>query len=75
MLDCNFRNHAGNSPVIMMNQLKFIYYNPFKDLHSHPIHTYFPIIASNIAVKLVVFSRNTCFVKLIWYITTRKVNE
>ena len=31
-----------------MNQLKPIYNSPFKDSHSHPIHTYFPIIASNV---------------------------
>ena len=31
-----------------MNQLKSIYNSPFKDLHSHPIHTCFPIIASNV---------------------------
>ena len=30
-----------------MNQLKSIYNSPFKDLYSHPIHTCFPIIASN----------------------------
>ena len=30
-----------------MNQLKSIYNSPFKDLHSHPIHTCFPINASN----------------------------
>ena len=31
----------------MMNQLKSIYNGPFKDSHSHPIHTCFLIIASN----------------------------
>ena len=30
-----------------MNQTKFIYNSPFKDSYSHPIHTCFPIIASN----------------------------
>ena len=30
-----------------MNQLKSIYNSPFKDLQSHPIHTCFPMIASN----------------------------
>ena len=30
-----------------MHQLKSIYNSPFKDLHSHPIHACFPIIASN----------------------------
>ena len=33
--------------VINMNQLKSIYNSPFKDSHSHPIHTFFLIIASN----------------------------
>ena len=31
-----------------MNLLKSIYNSPFKELYSHPIHTCFPIIASNI---------------------------
>ena len=31
----------------MMNQLKSIYNNPFKNSHSHPIHTCLAIIASN----------------------------
>ena len=30
-----------------MNQLKSVYNSPLKDLHSHSIHTCFPIIASN----------------------------
>ena len=30
-----------------MHQLKSIYNSPFKDSHSHPIHTCFPMIASN----------------------------
>ena len=30
-----------------MNQLKSIYNSPFKDSHSYPIHTCFPITASN----------------------------
>ena len=30
-----------------MNQLKSIYNNPFKSLHSHPIHTCLATIASN----------------------------
>ena len=34
-------------PLIIINKLKSIYNSPFKDSHSHPIHTCFPIIASN----------------------------
>ena len=30
-----------------MNQLKSIYNSLFKDSYSHPIHAYFPMIASN----------------------------
>ena len=30
-----------------MNQLESIYNSPFKDSHSHPIHTHFRIIAGN----------------------------
>ena len=33
--------------MIIINQLISIYDSPFKDSHSHPIHTCFPIIASN----------------------------
>ena len=47
MLDCQFCFHASEGPVIIMNELKSIYNSPFKDLHSHPYHTCFPIIASN----------------------------
>ena len=35
-----------------MNQLKSIYNKQFKDSHSHPIHTYFLIIASNVRLCL-----------------------
>ena len=35
------------SSVISTDQLKSIYNRPFKDSHSHPIHTCFPLIASN----------------------------
>ena len=35
----------------MMNHLKSIYNSPFKDSHSHPMHTYLPIIASNASGK------------------------
>ena len=30
-----------------MHQLRFIYNSPFKDSHSHPVHTCFAMIASN----------------------------
>ena len=43
----NFCIHANKGPVIIMAHLKSIYNSPFKDLHSHPIHTCFLIIASN----------------------------
>ena len=39
--------HASEGPVTITNQLKSIYNCPFKDSHSHPIHTCFSIIASN----------------------------
>ena len=43
----NFCNHASKDPVIIMHQLKSSYNSPFKDSHSHPIHTCFPMIANN----------------------------
>ena len=43
----NFCIHTNKGPVIMMNKLKSIYNSPFKDSHSHPIQTCFPMIASN----------------------------
>ena len=43
----NVCHHASKCPVIMMNQLKSIYNGLFKNLHSHLIHTRFPIFASN----------------------------
>ena len=46
MLDCQFCNLASEGPVIIINQLKSIDNSPFKDSHSHPINTCFPIIAS-----------------------------
>ena len=39
--------HASKGPVLIMTQLKFIYNRPFKNLHLHPIHSFFPMIASN----------------------------
>ena len=39
--------------MIIMNQLKSIYNSPFKDSHSHPIHTCFLIIACNGTVSVV----------------------
>ena len=39
LVNCQFLYPSG-----FMNQLKSIYNSPFKDSHSHPIHTCFPII-------------------------------
>ena len=40
-----------------MNQLKSIFNSPFKDSRSHPIHTYFPTIASNdCSIRAVTFA-------------------
>ena len=39
--------YAGKGPIVVMNQLKYIYNSPVKDLHSHPIQTCFAMIASN----------------------------
>ena len=47
MLSCQFCIHASEGSVIIIRQLGFIYNRLLKDLHSHPIYTYFPIIASN----------------------------
>ena len=47
MLNCEFCICASKGPVIIMNQLKSIYNSPVKDLHSHPVHTYFPITVSD----------------------------
>ena len=50
MLECwtaNFCIHASKSLVIIMYQLKSIYNSSFNYSHSQPIHTCFPIIASN----------------------------
>ena len=45
MCDCQFLCvQTGKGSV--MNQLKSICNSPFKDSHSHPIHTFFPMIAS-----------------------------
>ena len=43
----SFCIHASESPIIIMNQLKFIYNSPFKDSYSQPIHTCFSIVSSN----------------------------
>ena len=45
MLDCGLDSEG---PDIIMDQLKSIYNNTFKDLHSHPIHSCFAMIASNV---------------------------
>ena len=47
----NFCIHASRGPVIIMHQLKFLYNSPFKNSYSHPIHTCFPMIASNVDDK------------------------
>ena len=44
----NFGIYASKGAVIIMNQLKSIYNSLYKDLHSHPIHTCFPAITSNV---------------------------
>ena len=44
----NFCTHAGEVPVIIQHHLKSIDNSQFKDSHSHPIHTYFVITASNV---------------------------
>ena len=47
-MDCQFL-YASKGPVTIMTQLlKSICHSPFKDSHSQPIHTCFPIIASNV---------------------------
>ena len=42
---------ASEGPDIIMHQLKSIYISSFKDLHSDPIHSCFPMIASNVFPK------------------------
>ena len=42
-----FCTHIRRGPVNIMHQLTFIYNSSFKNSHSHPIHTCFPMIASN----------------------------
>ena len=48
ILDCQFCDLATEGPDIIMHQLKSIYNTPFKDSHSHPIYTCFPMIASKV---------------------------
>ena len=43
----NFCDLASKDPAIIMNQLKSINHSPFKNSHSHPIHTCFLMIAGN----------------------------
>ena len=50
MSDCQFCDLASEGPDIIMYQLKSIYNSPCKD--SYPIHTCFPMIASNEANKI-----------------------
>ena len=52
MLGCHFFcDLASEGPVIIMHQLKSIYNSLFKDSHSHPLHTCFTMIASNVFWK------------------------
>ena len=44
----NFCDLASEGPDIIMYQLKSSYNSPFKDSYSHPIHTCFAMIASNV---------------------------
>ena len=44
----NFCIYASKGPVIIMHQLKSFYNSPFKDSYSHPSHTCFAVIASNV---------------------------
>ena len=48
-MTANFYIYAGKGQDIIINQLESIYNNQFKDSHSHPIQTCFPIIARNIS--------------------------
>ena len=49
-----FCNLASEGLDIIMHQLKFVYSSPFKDSHSHPIHTCFAMIASNVYLNYTV---------------------
>ena len=57
MLDYQFYIHASKDLVIIMNLLRSIYNSPFKDSHSYPIHTWFPIIAGEMATLRFKFSK------------------
>ena len=46
-LTVNFCIDASKGSVIIIHQLKSLYNSSFKNSHSHPIHTCFPMIASN----------------------------
>ena len=50
-----FCDLASEGPDIIMHQLKSIYNSPFKDSHSHPIHTCFAMIASNVSIFLICY--------------------
>ena len=43
----NFSDLASEGPDTIMHQLKSISNSPFKDSHSHPVHTCVPVIARN----------------------------
>ena len=67
----NFCLHVSKGPDIIMNQLKFLYNSPFKNSYSHPIHTCFPMIASNErGVQILSFScsfrQKNCKIIPIW---------
>ena len=46
MLDFKLFIHVSKSPVIIINQLRSFNSRQFKDSHSYPFHTCFPMIAS-----------------------------
>ena len=48
-----FQTAKVQGPDIIMHQLKSIYRSPFKDSQSHPIHTCFPMIASDVLPNFV----------------------
>ena len=51
MFDCELCDLASKGPDIIMYQLKSRCNSPFKDSNSHPIHTCFAMIASNVAIN------------------------
>ena len=55
--------HASKCSIIIRNQLKFVCNSPFKDSISHPIHTCFPIISSNVVLFVWKSSKDQ---KILW---------